>query len=255
MNQLQDRILDDLINRELLYQAGQQKGISVSPEEARSEIDGMKKKFEKAEDFAAALKSLQMTEDQMAASIQRDMTVHRFVQEEILAGVVVTDEEKHEFYDSHPEFFKTPEQVRASHILAKLDETAGDDDQAAARKKIEDVNQKLKNGEDFAETAKTYSEGPSAAQGGDLGYFARGQMVPSFEEAAFALDVGAMSGIVQTRFGYHIILCTDRKPAGTASYEAEAEKISQHLQQAKSEKAVSACVEGLREAAKIEKLP
>ncbi len=103
------------------------------------------------------------------------------------------------------------DQIQASHILLMYDgslrstATRSQDD---AKQKIADLKAEIDGGTEFGEAAKQHSDCPSSAQGGDLGSFGRGMMVPEFEEAAFALDVGATSDVVETDFGYHLIMRT-----------------------------------------------
>ena len=149
--------------------------------------------------------------------------------------------------------FKQPEQIKASHILIKVDAKADEAQKAEARKKIEEVQQKLKDGGDFAALAKEYSEGPSSAKGGDLGYFRRGQMVKPFEDAALALKPNEVSDIVETRFGYHLIIVYDTKPEQTLAYADVKDKISQRMKQEKIEKEAVQYVDKLKKDAKLEK--
>jgi len=132
-----------------------------------------------------------------------------------------TDKELKDYYNKHVSDFKVPEQIKARHILIKTNGNKEHDKKAL--NKAEDILKKLKNGGNFIEFAKKYSEGPSAKNGGDLGYFTKGQMVPAFEKAAFALKKGEISDIVKTQFGYHIIKVEDVKNAHTKSFE-EAKK-------------------------------
>jgi peptidyl-prolyl cis-trans isomerase C len=176
------------------------------------------------------------------------------LQEQIAKDVKVTDAEVDEFYAANIEKFATPEQVRARHILVKVESGTTTEQKAAAKKKIEEVLAKAREGVDFAELARDYSEGPSAPQGGDLGLFTRGRMVPAFEEAAFSMKAGEVSAIVETRFGYHIIKVEERKPAGTANKEEVTDRIRQFLNQQKLSETVMARLEALREDAKVESL-
>ncbi|MBI3950931.1 MAG: peptidylprolyl isomerase [Acidobacteria bacterium] len=131
----------------------------------------------------------------------------------------VTDEEIREFYEKHQSEF---DQVRARHILfstrpaqnATGDSASKAPDREAVRRRAEEVSQRVKAGEDFATLAKEFSEDPgSKEQGGDLGFFGRGQMTPKFEEAAFALQPGQISDLVETPFGFHIIKAEERRTA------------------------------------------
>ena len=108
-------------------------------------------------------------------------------------------------------------------------------------------------GEEFAVLAKEFSEGPSSANGGDLGNFRRGQMVKPFEEAVFTLRPGEVSDIVETEFGYHLIKVIDKKPETTIAYEDIKDRLEQHLKQEKVQREVSLYVEKLKEKAKVER--
>jgi peptidyl-prolyl cis-trans isomerase D len=120
------------------------------------------------------------------------------------------------FYNENIELYSTPEQIRASHILFK---TNGKDD-AEVKAKAEKVLAEIKAGADFAAMAKKYSQDEASAKlGGDLDFFAKGKMMPEFDEAAFKLKVGEVSGLVKTQYGYHIIKVTDIKPAATRSLD------------------------------------
>jgi peptidyl-prolyl cis-trans isomerase C len=112
----------------------------------------------------------------------------------------------------------------------------------------------LQKGEDFASLAKEFSQCPSNAKGGDLGYFQRGQMVPPFEQVAFALKPGAVSDIVETKFGYHLIKVIDKKAETTIPYKDVKEKLEQNLKREKIQKEVTLYVEKLKEKAKVEKV-
>ncbi|HZR80848.1 MAG TPA: SurA N-terminal domain-containing protein [Candidatus Binatia bacterium] len=136
--------------------------------------------------------------------------------QEFTDRVQPTDDEIAAWYDLHKaELFNEQEQVRARHILVKVDAGADDDTKAKARKKAEDLLAKVKAGGDFAALAKKNSDDTaSAANGGDVGLFGRGRMTPEFQKAAFALDVGAVSDVVETPFGFHIIKVEEHRPGG-----------------------------------------
>jgi peptidyl-prolyl cis-trans isomerase D len=122
--------------------------------------------------------------------------------------VKVTDTEIKGFYERFPERFSRPEEVRARHILIRPEYKGKDraEDEAEAKKKADEVLELVKRGEDFGALAKRLSDDPGSAQkGGDLGWFARGVMIKPFEDTAFSLEAGSLSGVVKTEFGYHII--------------------------------------------------
>ena len=132
-----------------------------------------------------------------------------------------------DYYDLHKnDKFTDPEQVHARHILVKVAADAGDTAKAAARKKAEDLLAKARGDGDFAALARKNSDDPgSAAKGGDLGFFGRGTMTPAFEAAAFALEPGKVSDVVETPFGFHVIKVEEHKPGGPKPLDAVRDEV------------------------------
>ena len=121
---------------------------------------------------------------------------------------------------------------------------------AKAREKAEDLLKQIKDGADFAELAKSHSACPSAPQGGDLSFFPRGQTTPVFENAAFEMEVGQISEIVETEYGYHIIKATDHKEAGTIAFDQVKNNIIMQLTQTKQSEIAEEYIESLKAGAK-----
>ena len=250
---IQNDVLESLIDREVLFQESQKKGIEVKADEISDQLKKIKQRYPDEAQFAEMLKGIGLTESDVQTQIKRGMAIQQLIDKEVGDKVKISDEESKQYYDTHPEFFKQPEQVNASHILIKVDENASEAQKAEARKKIQEVQQKLQKGEDFATLAKTYSEGPSAPQGGNLGYFRRGQMVKPFEDAAFKLKPGETSDIVETRFGYHLIKVVDKQPEKTLAYAEIKDRLNELLKKQKLETEVDVYIDSLRKDAKIEK--
>ena len=254
MAELKKDILEGLIEREVLYQESQKAGIKIADQKVNDQLAGIKKRFPNEEEFKKALASMDLTEEEVRAQIQRGLAIRELIDQKVANKIAITDEETNAYYTGHPQLFKQPEKVKASHILIKVEPTADDAKKAEASKKIEEIQLKLKEGGDFAELAKEYSEGPSSAKGGDLGYFQRGQMVKPFEDTAFSMKANEVSGRVETRFGYHLIKVYDKKPEQTLAYADVKDKIAQRLKQEKVEKEATRYVENLKKDAKVEKL-
>ncbi|MBU4561937.1 peptidyl-prolyl cis-trans isomerase [bacterium] len=162
------------------------------------------------------------------------------VLEETRNQVSISDEELLEYYNENKESFLEPEQVHARHILVETEEDANN------------LLLQLKEGlTDFAELAKEKSIGPSAPSGGDLGFFTRGQMVKEFEDAAFSLEPGEISDVVQTQFGYHIIKCEEKKEEHSPTFEEAKERIINTLRYQRENEAISALISKLKEKAVI----
>lgn len=129
-------------------------------------------------------------------------------------------------YEAEKAKFIVPEQRHARHIFFKVARTAGNQVREAEKKKAEAVLQLVRGGMDFAAAARKYSEGPTAANGGDLGFFSRGRMVKSFDDVVFSLKPGEISGVVESPFGYHIIKLVEVRPAFTRPYDQVKDEIA-----------------------------
>jgi peptidyl-prolyl cis-trans isomerase D len=151
--------------------------------------------------------------------------------------VTLTPQEIQRYYNDNIQQFQTPEQVRASHILLKTDGK----DEAAVRKQAEEILKEAKApGADFAALAKKYSEDEgSKDKGGDVDYFTRGRMVPEFEQAAFSMQVGQISDLVKSQYGFHIIKVTDKKPATTRPFDEVKAQIESELKAQKADQQVA----------------
>ena len=172
--------------------------------------------------------------------------IQQYIDKEFVQKINVPEKEVKDFYVSQPDSFKEPEQVRAMHILIKVDPGADEPKKAEARKKLKGIQNRLRKGEDFEALAKEYSEGPSAAKGGDLGYFSKGQMVKPFDEVAFGLSPGKVSDIVETRFGYHLIKVVDKKPEKVIAFAEVEEKLQQYIKRQKIQGKVNRYIKDLR---------
>ncbi|MBU3980427.1 MAG: peptidylprolyl isomerase, partial [Proteobacteria bacterium] len=250
---IRNEILDNLIDLELLFQESRNNGIKVEKEAIDSQMKSLKQKFPNDAEFENFLSELKLSESNLKLKIKKGIAIQELVETQIAQKIKISDEESKVFYDANPDLFKQPEQVKASHILIKIDNGADEAKKSEATKKIKAIQLKLKKGEDFAALAKEFSECPSKNNGGDLGYFQRGQMVKSFEDVAFALKTEEVSDIVETQFGYHIIKVVDKTPEKTTAYENVKEDLAQHLKQEKTKEEVKIYIQKLREKSKIEK--
>jgi len=166
---------------------------------------------------------------------QTELLVNDFLAVEYLKlkadrNIYVSEEAIEQYYRINKDEFKLPERVSARHILVKAGKDAGETDKASALNKAKDIVEKIKAGKDFAELANEFSEDPGTkGRGGDLGYFSRGKMVKPFEDAAFSLEPGSISEIVETKYGYHIIRLEDRKPEEAQSLKEVKDRIKKKL--------------------------
>ena len=250
---LRSKVVDELIDKELLFQESRKRGLEIEDQAVDEKMDVLKKQFPNEETFRDEMSQMDITEEALRLQIKKDMTVQQLVEKDILAKVKVSDEDARSFYDSHPEFFKETEKVRASHILVQSQADTDPITKDQRRKGLEAVRNRVEAGEDFASLAKEFSHCPSAEKGGDLGYFERGQMVKPFEEAAFSMKLGEVSDIVVTPFGFHLIKLTDRRPARTIPYDESKERIKQHLQRLKFTEEKNTYLGELKKKSKVEK--
>ncbi len=253
LSEIKKDVLKNLIGRELLYQTSQKHGIKVDEAAINNQLAMLKKRFPSEAEFNKVLSKNNLSEAALRAQLERNTAIKEFIDKQFVQKVTISDKESKAYYESNPEYFKQPEQVQASHILIKIDSEADESQKAQARKKIEKIQKRLQKGEDFAALAKESSQCPSKAKGGDLGYFQRGQMVPAFEQVAFALKPGAVSDIVETRFGYHLIKVIGKKPEITIPYKDVKDKLEQHLKREKIQKEATLYVEKLKKKAKVER--
>ena len=180
---------------------------------------------------------LDMTEDykKMLDNIVRDIKA-RMAMNEIMKDITVTDVEAETVYNINPDNFSKPETVSAKHILVDSEDVCNE------------ILAQIQNGEKtFEDAAKESSTCPSGQQGGDLGEFGRGQMVKEFEEAAFAAEIGAIVGPVQTQFGFHLIKVEAKSEAETLAFDVVKEQIKKNLLQQKQQQAYTTKIAELKE--------
>ncbi|MBU5636401.1 peptidylprolyl isomerase [Geomonas sp. Red69] len=247
-------VLEQLTSVELLYQEAAKLEIPDLDKQVNDKVSLNRAKFKTDEEFIEALKSVDMTMQDMQDFTRKDIVINNFIEQKFTAKAAATDAEAKKFYEENKDqYFKQPEAVRASHILVGADEKATPEERKRAKERAEALLKRVKAGEDFAAIAKAESSCPSASQGGDLGAFGHGEMVPAFEKAAFALKKGEVSGVVESEFGYHIIKVTDKQEAGAEKFENVKDKITDFLKRQKVQQEVSSLVDTLRKTAKIEK--
>ena len=219
-NELRQRIIEGMIAQELVYDDAQRTGV-LDTKEYKQELEAL----------VSRLKV------QLAAKVW---------EQQQFEAIKVDAKEVKAYYDANPEEFVDKEKIRARHILVKSESEA----QAIIKSMKGLSGDKLKN--EFIAQAKSKSTGPSAAKGGDLGYFPRGQMVPSFNDAAFAMKEGTISSApVQSQFGYHVIYIEDKKPAKKLGFDEVKNFIEQRLKMDKFKAAMEKKMSTLREKAKI----
>ncbi|MCE5334301.1 MAG: peptidylprolyl isomerase, partial [Desulfobacteraceae bacterium] len=249
---MRGKIIENLIGRELLRQEAQKQGLKPENEEVDAQIDSLKKRFGSEEEYQNTLKKMNVTEGTIKEQFAAEIVLRKLVEKDVASKITLGPNEAREFYDKNPEIFKTPESVRASHILVKVEENASPEERAKAQEKIKAIRKRIADGGGFAAIAKEVSDCPSKEQGGDLGFFQKGQMVGPFETAAFSLKVDELSDIVETEYGYHIIKVTGKKDAGVMAFEEMQPRIEQHVKGEKMAGQLVKYVDDLKSKAKVE---
>jgi parvulin-like peptidyl-prolyl isomerase len=252
---LRKRAREQAIGAKLLIDEASRLDIQVPGADIERRIEGMIKRAGGREAFERVLKSQNMTEAGIRAGIEQGRRVDILI-ERISAGLNdPTEAEMKAHFEEHAAEYHTDERAQAQHILVKP-VSADPDDHRKALERITQLRHRIQQGESFANIAAGYSDCPSGkSAGGSLGWFSRGMMVPEFDQAVFSMEVGTLSEIISTQFGYHIIQKTDHEKAQTPSFEEVREKIRDFLRHVRRGEAISARVRELREKVTIEDTP
>jgi parvulin-like peptidyl-prolyl isomerase len=249
-------VLDQLIAAELLGQQAQAKGIVVPESEVDDYMKTFKTHFASEQDYADTLRDHGFTEKDLRDDARRQSAVKRLLEKEVIPAVPrVGEKEVRAFYDSNPALFTEPEEVRIAHILAIVDADFSAAKKAKARQKMEKVLVDVKAGKDFAAlaTAESEDEG-SRARGGDVGFVRRNEWPDEFVAAANALkNKGDLSGIVETRFGLHVLKLIDRLPPHVLPFDDKLKvEIVTRLDHRRQEEATLVYVDELKKKAHIQ---
>jgi len=284
-------LLNEMVEQHLLLQEAKKKEVKVPKKDLEEGIRQVKERFKfdeqgrplspsEADDlFKKELAKEDLTQKQFEDRIEDQLRVIMLTNEVIRSKVkppsddtinalfhkvqarmsetkpAPTSDPQQTDIDAMAQYFrmKTDESVRVRHILIKADPGATLQERTTALKKAEDIHRKLVNGADFEELAKKYSEDPGSAQkGGDLGFIVRGQMVKSFQQAAFSLPVGGTSSVVQSEFGYHIIKVQEKRAPSKLRLEDVKDDLKEYLFRSAAREQYNAFVAGLRKKAVVD---
>ena len=246
-------VLDDMIGYKLLIQEAKARKIAVPDAEIEAQIAQIRSQFPTQQQFEQALAAQKLTLEDVREDARSEMSVEKLVEGEIAAKIAVKPEAVNDFYQKNQDKFQQGPRVRASHILISFPQNADAAAKQQAKTKAEGILKDLKAGKDFAAAAKESSQDPgSAVNGGDLGFFEKGQMVPPFEQAAFALNPGEMSELVESQFGYHIIKVAEKQTQRVVPLDEAKGQIEQYLGQQSRQAETEAFVNTLKAKAKIE---
>lgn len=252
LTRLRQEAMDLMVDQELIRQAAKKQGIEVSSAELDAAIAEVSEPFKTAEEFTRRIQNEGYTEESYREHVRQMVAASKYLDGIRDASLKVSDEELEAYYRDNELRLTLPEQVRVRHILLTWKPLGKQDDRAALREQMVSIQKKARAGEDFATLAKDYSEDSTAEDGGDVGFFQHGQMVPAFEAAAFALQPGEISEIVETPFGVHILRLEERAESRLLPLEEIRDQLRDHIREERMDKVVEAEKLRLREEAEIE---
>jgi peptidyl-prolyl cis-trans isomerase C len=225
------QVLEELIAYRVLLQESRSRKVDVPDADVEARLGSVRQQFPTEEAFTTMLSQQSLTLDQARAEMRDELRVAKLLEAEIAPKISVQPNDVTNFYKQNPTEFEQPELVRASHILISAPANADAAARTSARQKAAGVLKRAKGGEDFAALAREFSQDPgSAANGGELGLFTQGDMVGPFNDAAFTLPVGAISDLVETEFGFHIIKVLEKQAARAVPLDEARPAIERHLQ-------------------------
>ena len=249
--QLVERATDQAVGTKLLMEEAAKRNVEVSEEDIEEQLGKVVEQVGGVDAFKKALEQQKIDEVAFREQLKEGRRVDSLIQEAVKAVCDPTEDDLKKYYDEHKEDFQKSERVLAQHILVSPDGTEASS-KDAAHQKISDIKDRVTGGADFSDEAAAHSMCPSGKEGGSLGWFARGMMVPEFDEAVFDMNVGDVSDVVETQFGFHLIHKTDHEASSEASYEDSREKVLELMRHSKRGEAVTAFVDSLKAAATIE---
>ena len=244
---IQKEVVESLIRREILYQESRKAGIKIDNKDITKEIDAIKKQFLSDAEYKNELTRRNLSEDTLHSQLERGLLIQKYVEQQFLKKVKVTDADVMAYYESHLSALKQPLQVRVIHILIQIDPKSEDSRKQEARRKAEQILKDLKDGKDFKTIAREQSDGPTRTSGGDLGYIKKGQLEKQFESVIFNLKKDEISDVIETNYGFHLFKVTDRKPESILAYDNVKEQIKQLMLQEKAKKEADEYARKLRE--------
>jgi peptidyl-prolyl cis-trans isomerase C len=255
LEQLKMAVLESLIDDELLYQIALEAGYSPTEQEVKEKLDLTKQQVGNEESYTQLLSQQGLTEDDLKQEIRKGLVREKFEMDRFMSGIEVKDADVKSFYEENTGEFTQPFQFRTSHVLLQVEEDASEEDREAAQAKIESALQRIEDGEEFSEVAREVSDCPSSKNGGDLNYNGKGSFVPEFEEVALELEIGEISDVVETQFGYHIIKLTDLKEEQVVPLQQVRGQIEDYLLRVKAQEKRSAYLEEKKPSADIQRKP
>jgi len=224
------RALDDLIADKLLVAEEKAASVEVTEQEVDFAVEDVKKQNNM--DAATFERALAAQGTAMAAyreKMRRDLAAMKLIGLKVRSKIKIADEDVKAEYARRSKLEEADFEVHARHIVIQVPKSATKPQEEEARKRAEELSRRARAGEDFVALAKKHSEGPSKAEGGDVGFFKRGEMVGAFDKVAFTLKPGEISEPVRSPFGWHVIQVVERRASATKPFEQVREELRDRL--------------------------
>ena len=245
------RLIDNILIEQEAKKAGA--GIIVKDEEVMEVIqDILAKQKLSMQEFSKNLAQEGKSLDSVKKEIRGQMMRARLLRREVKAKILVSDEEIGEYYNKNRQDYEGKETVRIKQILLLLPPDADKTIIAKVKNEAMQLHKRIMNGESFDLMALNYSQGPAAAQGGDVGFIGRGIIIPEVEAAAFILPIGQVSEVIKSDVGFHIIQVVDKKGAGLKPIAAVREEIKTKIEDEKLDKKFDEWIASVRAKSHIE---
>lgn len=232
------KLLNGLIEERVLLQEAFKKNLMLTPEEEKSILKKLQSGYSQGE-LANTLQEKKLSLDSWRAKQNKKAIIQKLIDQEIAAGISINDQDIAQYYKSHKNLFREPDQIRCRHIVT------------SKKDKAQTIRSLLENGENFAAVAQKYSESPERENGGDLGYIRRGQYPEIFEQACFTLATGQTSDVLSSEYGFHLFKVVDKKPGHSLALNEVREQIKNLIQRERAEPLLKNWLETLYRSRKI----
>lgn len=248
--------LDQVVAERLFAAQTAALGVETSEGEVDAAIEDIKKRNNLDDNqLREALRSQGIDLATFRQTVRRDIEAMRVLQVKVRSRVKVTDDDVRNYWQTHPQEFQAEPEIHVRHIFVGFTPGVAEEEERAQRR-AEAIRARIEKGEDFAAVARAASEGPSASDGGELGWLKRGTIQPELERVAFALPTGGVSGVVRTRSGFQILKVDERRGGGPLPFEEVQEEIRNRLVNDQAESYRAQFIEELKRDALIDvKLP
>lgn len=250
-DEVRKAVLGRLIEQRLILQEAKREGVAVTSDEVAERLEDMRSRFESDEAFRAGLADAGLSMEALKRQIREQLMIQALIDRKIRSAISVSPSEVARVAAERGDPAEGEDRLRASHLLVRVGPDRGE---AQAQALIEELHQRLAAGEDFATLARRHSEDPQRGEGGSLGWVARGELLPELDEAMFSLAVGALSGPIRTKLGFHLVRVEERRSASNLTILEANQAIYRELYQQKFEERFTRWLAGITQRAYVERV-